>query len=151
NSEVVYEPHVADLSAASVEDLLEGVTAIADATDNFETRFLLNDYAVREGIPWVYSAAVGSYGLKVPIIPGTTACLRCIYPEPPGGSQPTCETDGVLGPLTAAVASLAAADVLKILATGSAAAKITRVDVWTGEIRQLAAPARDPECPCCVH
>src|SRR2546425_1108753 len=75
NSEVVLEPMVADLTSASIEDLLEGADLIVDGTDNFETRFLINDFAVRGGIPWVYCAAVGSYGLKVPILPGQTACL----------------------------------------------------------------------------
>jgi adenylyltransferase/sulfurtransferase len=124
-----------------------------DGTDNFEARFLLNDYAVRERIPWIYAAAVGSYGLKLPVIPGSTACLRCVYPEPPQGAQPTCETDGVLAPITATIASLACGDALKILAVGpdSVLARLTTVDVWSGEIRQMKPPARDPECPCCVR
>ena len=107
NSEVTIEPLVADLTPANIEDLLEGVELILDGTDNFEVRFLVNDYAVSSGIPWIYAAAVGSYGLKLAIVPGRTACLRCVYPEPPQGSQPTCETEGVLGPVTAAIASLA--------------------------------------------
>ena len=91
---------------------------ILDGTDNFEARFLVNDYAVSSGIPWIYAAAVGSYGLKLAIVPGRTACLRCVYPEPPQGSQPTCETEGVLGPVTAAIAALATGDALKLLARG---------------------------------
>ena len=97
NSEVTLEPLVADLTPANIEELLEGVSLILDGTDNFEARFLINDYAVSSGIPWIYAAAVGSYGLKLAIVPGRTACLRCVYPEPPRGSQPTCETEGVLG------------------------------------------------------
>ena len=151
NSDVALEPMVADLTPASIEDLLEGSTLIVDGTDNFETRFLINDYAVREGIPWIYSAAVGSYGLKFPVVPGHTACLRCVYPGPPEGAQPTCETAGVLGPLTAAIASLAMGDALRLLATGDAPARITTVDVWSGEIRQVAAPPQDPACPCCAR
>jgi len=152
NSEVVAEPVVADLTPASAEELLEGATLIMDGTDNFEARFLMNDYAVRSGIPWIYSAAVGSYGLKLAIVPGRTACLRCVYPEPPQGSQPTCETDGVLAPITASIAALACGDALKILARGpeSVTARMTTVDVWTGAVRQTAPPARDPGCPCCV-
>lgn len=151
NSEVEVEPMVADLTPASAEDLLEEVDLIVDGTDNFEARFLMNDFAVREGLPWIYAAAVGSYGLKLPIVPGQTACLRCVYPEPPQGAQPTCETDGVLGPITATIAALACGDALKILAAGpeSVVARLTTVDVWTGEIRQTRAPSRDPECPCC--
>ncbi len=153
NSEVVLEPQVADLTPASAEELLEGVDLIVDGTDNFEARFLINDFAVREDIPWIYAAAVGSYGLKLAVIPGQTACLRCVYPEPPGGSQPTCETDGVIAPITATIAALACGDALKILARGaeSLAARMTTVDVWSGEIRQTKPPARDPACPCCAR
>jgi adenylyltransferase/sulfurtransferase len=153
NSAIDVEPMVADLTPASAPELLENVDLIVDGADNFEVRFLINDYAVREGIPWIYAAAVGSYGLKLPIIPGTTACLRCVYPEPPNGAQPTCETDGVLAPITAAIASLACGDALKILASGadSVIARLTTLDVWSGEIRQTKPPARDPACPCCAR
>jgi molybdopterin-synthase adenylyltransferase len=153
NSEVEIEPLVADLTPASIDDLLQDADLIVDGTDNFEARFLINDFAVRENKPWIYAAAVGSYGLKLSIVPGETACLRCVYPEPPQGSQPTCETDGVIAPITATIASLACGDALKILARGaeSVVARMTTVDVWSGEIRQTKPPARDPECPCCVR
>ncbi len=153
NSEVDLDPQVADLTPASAEDLLEDADLILDGTDNFEARFLINDYAVREDIPWIYAAAVGSYGLKMPVIPGATACLRCVYPEPPQGAQPTCETDGVIAPVTATIAALACGDALRILARGteSIAARMTTVDVWSGEIRQTKPPARDPACPCCAR
>jgi adenylyltransferase/sulfurtransferase len=152
NSEVALEPIVADLTPSNAMDLLENVDLILDATDNFETRYLINDFAVSHRIPWIYGAAVGSYGLKLAIIPEATACLKCVYPEPPQGAQPTCETAGVLGTVTATIAALQAADAMKILAAGeNSAARITTVDVWTGEIRQIAAPPRDPECPCCAH
>jgi molybdopterin-synthase adenylyltransferase len=153
NSEVTVEPMVADLTAANVEDLFEDIDLILDGTDNFETRFLINDAAVDREIPWIYGAAVGSYGIKLAIVPGHTACFRCVYPEPPQGAQPTCETEGVLAPVTAAIASLQVADALKILACGAASvtARLTTIDVWTGTIRQLAPPARDANCPCCVR
>jgi molybdopterin-synthase adenylyltransferase len=161
NSSVELEPCVADLAPSSADELLGGADLILDGTDNFETRYLINDFAVREGVPWIYGAAVGSYGLKLAIIPsalgslaslgGAAACFRCVYPEAPRGAQPTCETEGVLGPLTAAVASLQAADALKILALGREAVnpRLTTIDVWTGEVRQIAPGARDPRCPCC--
>ena len=150
NSEICLEPHVADLSPRNIEELLEGVHLILDATDNFETRYLINDFAVARGIPWIYGAAVAGYGLTLAILPGG-ACFRCVYPEPPEGAQPTCETEGVLGPVTAAIGSLQAGVALKILARGpeSIIPRLTRLDVWTGEIRQTSPPARDPECPCC--
>lgn len=153
NSEVEVEPMVADLTPASAAELFEDIDLILDGTDNFETRFLINDAAVSAGIPWIYGAAVGSYGLKLAIVPGRTACLRCVYPEPPQGVQPTCETEGVLAPVTATIAALQAGDALKILARGadSVIARLTTVDVWTGTIRQLAPPPRDANCPCCVR
>jgi molybdopterin/thiamine biosynthesis adenylyltransferase len=151
NSEVAAEPRVADLTPANAAELLEDVDLILDGTDNFETRYLMNDAAVRGGIPWIYGAAVGSYGLKLAIVPGRTACFQCVYPDPPRGAQPTCETAGVLGSVTATIAALQTGDALKILAHGpdSLKARLTTVDVWSGEIRQLGPPARDPACRCC--
>jgi hypothetical protein len=111
----------------------------------------VNDFAVSQGIPWIYGAAVGSYGLTMPVIPGRTACLRCVYPDPPAGAQPTCETAGVLGAVVAAVASLQVADAMKILCNcaDQVYPRITTIDVWYGGIRQIEAPARDPDCPTC--
>jgi molybdopterin-synthase adenylyltransferase len=153
NSEVAIEPLVADLTPANAAELLEDIGLILDGTDNFETRYLINDFAVRGNIPWIYGAGVGSYGLKLAIVPGRTACFQCVYPDPPQGAQPTCETAGVLGPLTAVIAALQAGDALKILAGGtdSLTARLTTVDVWSGEIRQLDPPARDPDCRCCAR
>lgn len=153
NSGVTVEPVIADLTAANARDLLAGVHLILDGTDNFETRYLINDVSVSSRVAWIYGAAVGSYGLKFAIVPELTACFRCIYPDPPEGIQPTCETAGVLGPITATVAALQTADALKILSSGpeSLTGRLTTIDVWSGEIRQLDAPARDPYCPCCVE
>jgi adenylyltransferase/sulfurtransferase len=151
NSGVRAEGLVADLTPQNARELLAGADLILDGTDNFETRFLLNDISVSEGIPWIYGAAVGSYGLSMPILPGRTACLRCVYPEPPAGAPPTCETAGVLNILVSIIASLQVADGLKLLCgrVESLCARITTVDVWTGGIRQIEPPPRDPECPCC--
>jgi molybdopterin/thiamine biosynthesis adenylyltransferase len=151
NSEVELDPIVADLTPSNIEDLFENIDLVIDGTDNFETRFLINDAAVNAGIPWIYGAAVGSYGIKMPIVPGKTACFRCVYPEPPQGAQPTCETEGVLAAVTVSVAALQVGDALRILAVGSDAiqSRITTMDVWEGTVRQIPAPARDPECPCC--
>jgi len=151
NSTIAVEPVVADLTAANIDDLLEGVELILDATDNFETRYLINDYAVRGGVPWVYGAAVGSYGLELAILSGKTACLKCVYPTPPSGPQPTCETAGVLGSATSIIAALQVADALKILTGAPVQARLTTIDVWTSQMRQIAAPARDPDCACCAR
>jgi adenylyltransferase/sulfurtransferase len=123
NSEINIEAHVSDLNPENVEELLSDADVVLDATDNFETRYLINDYCIREGIPWIYGAAVGSYGITMPILPGESACFRCVYPEPPSGAQPTCETAGVLGPVTSAIGSLQAAEALKILGGKPAAVR----------------------------
>jgi len=151
NSTIRVEAHVADLNPEDAPDLLGGADAILDATDNFETRLLINDFAVRENIPWIYGAAVGAYGIAMPVLPNDSACLRCIYPEPPAGAQPTCETAGVLGPVTSLIGSLQAMEALKILAghTSSVRRKIFTADLWTGPLRETNMPRRDPECPAC--
>jgi adenylyltransferase/sulfurtransferase len=149
NSDIAVEPAVADLTPSNIDDLLGDVNLILDGTDNFETRYLINDYAVSRGLPWIYGAAVGSYGITMPVVPGLTACLRCVYPEPPGGPQPTCETAGVLGPITALIASLQVSEALKVLCGVDVSRKITTVDVWSGEIRQVAQPSPDERCPAC--
>ncbi len=142
---------VADLTAANAAELLGEAGVILDGTDNFETRYLINDFAVSRGIPWIYGAAVAAYGLTMPVVPGRTACLRCVYPEPPAGAQPTCETAGVLNVIVSAVASIQVADALRILTGAELRARITTMDLWKGGIRQIDAPERDPECPTCAR
>jgi molybdopterin/thiamine biosynthesis adenylyltransferase len=149
NSEVTVDAVVADVTAANIDDLLGDVALVLDGTDNFETRYLMNDYCVSRGRPWVYGAAVGSYGITMPIVPGRTACLKCVYPEPPRGAQPTCETAGVLGSITATIASLQVSAAMRILCGLEPVPKITTVDVWSGEIRQIAQPELDAECLAC--
>src|SRR5208283_3247623 len=121
-----------DLTPSNISELLDGVQIVLDGTDNFDARYLLNDFAVSRSIPWIYGAAVGGYGLSMPVIPGRTACLRCVYPDPPSGAQPTCETAGVLNPIVSLVASLQVAAALKILSGHAAeiAPRITTADVW---------------------
>jgi len=92
---------------------------------------------------------VGSYGIAMPVVPGRTACLRCIYPDPPAGAQPTCETSGVLGTATALIASLQVSEAIRMLCGAGASGKITTADVWTGEIRQVAQPGPLADCPAC--
>jgi molybdopterin-synthase adenylyltransferase len=153
NSGIRLEAHVSDLNPENADDLLGEADVILDATDNFETRYLINDYAVREGVPWLYGAAVGSYGIAMPVLPGDSACFRCVYPSPPGGAQPTCETAGVLGPLTSLIGSLQAIEAMKILSgqAESVRRKIFTADIWNGPIRETSIPARDPDCPCCAR
>jgi len=122
---------------------------VLDGTDNFETRFLLNDYCVERGLPWVYGGAVGSYGIAMPVLPGRGACFECVFPEPPQGPQPTCETAGVLNTITAMVASWQVSLGLQILCGQAPELRITMFDAWAGTVRQAGMPPRDPECPAC--
>jgi molybdopterin/thiamine biosynthesis adenylyltransferase len=154
NSLVRVEGVVEDLNASTIGRLLEGFDLILDATDNFDARFLVNDYAVKTGTPWIYGACVGSYGLTFPILPGETACLRCVFESaPPPGLSPTCDTAGVLGPIVGIIASLQAAEALKIL-TGRrerVSRKMAIVDVWEGRQDLVDLPPREPDCPCCAR
>jgi len=151
NSGISVEPVVADLTAANADELLGGVDLLLDGTDNFETRYLVNEYAVRERIPWIYGGAVGSYGIAMPVLPGETACLVCVYPDPPSGVQPTCETAGVLATATTVIGALQVTMAMQILSghRESVPRRITTIDLWTGVLRQVAQPARDPECVVC--
>jgi adenylyltransferase/sulfurtransferase len=153
NSEIEIHASVEDLDARNVDDLLGPATVILDATDNFETRYLINDWCVRESKPWVYGAAVGSYGITMPILPSQgpsgSACFRCIYPAPPSGDQPTCETSGVVNPITTAIGAWQVATALRILTGAPLEPRILTMDVWTGAVRSIAQPPRDPGCPCC--
>lgn len=150
NSTIQIHPQVADLTPTNIDDLFEDIHLILDGSDNFETRYLINDWAVREGKPWIYGAAVGSYGITFPILPGC-GCFACIYPEAPQGVQPTCETAGVLGSVTVAIAALQCAAALKILtACDPPALVMTTLDLWKGETRQIKLPSiADPDCISC--
>lgn len=149
NSRLDVRPEVADLTAANIDDLLAEADVILDATDNFETRFLINDYAIQSGKPWIYGAAVGTYGLAMPVLPGETACLGCLYPEPPTGAQPTCETAGVLNTITSLIASLQTTLALQILVGAPVPRRITTVDLWTAELRQVRLPGPSADCRVC--
>jgi molybdopterin/thiamine biosynthesis adenylyltransferase len=152
NSSIRVNPVVADVSAANIEDLLADADVILDATDNFETRYLVNDYAIHSDTPWIYGAAVSSYGLVMPVLPGRTSCLKCVYPEPPSGAQPTCETAGVLNTITSLIASLQVSMAYQILVgkIDEVPCKITTVDLWSGAIRQIRQPARASDCQACA-
>jgi molybdopterin-synthase adenylyltransferase len=153
NSQVVIAPKVEDLVPANIQALLEGMSLILDGTDNFETRYLINDYAVDRSIPWIYSAAVGSYAVTLNILPGQTACLACIFPDSPRGMVETCETSGILNSAVNLVASIAATEALKLLVGDAAAARVRRTllsfDVWTNEHAEISAAKPRPGCRAC--
>lgn len=151
NSEIVVEPEVADLTPENIDRLLSGAQLLLDGTDNFETRYLLNDFAVQRELPWIYCAAVGSYGATMNILPGQTACLACIFPEAPQGALETCETAGVLGPAVSLVASVAAAEALKLLAGAREQLRSTLLswDTWSNQTSALQTGGPRPDCRAC--
>jgi molybdopterin-synthase adenylyltransferase len=156
NSTVTIEPIVADIEPENVEPFCEGIDLILDGTDNFETRLLLNDAAVKLAIPWVYGGCVGAEGQTMTILPGETPCLRCLMPECPApGSTATCETAGILGPIVGLIASIEAAEAMKILSGNRAAVsrELTVLDLWQNVIRRIdIRRLRDQtDCPTCKH
>ena len=152
NSAVEIEPQVADLTPANVETLLDGCSLIMDGTDNFETRYLINDYAVMKGKPWIYSAAVGSVGVTMNILPGETACFACIFPNPPSGVVETCETAGILNVAVNSIGALAAAEALKFLVGARALMRRTLLseDLWWSDRAEIPAQSARADCSCCV-
>jgi molybdopterin/thiamine biosynthesis adenylyltransferase len=156
NADVTVEPVVADVNAGNIESLVDSVHLILDGTDNFEARYLVNDLAVKLGLPWVYGACVGAEGMVMPILPGDTPCLRCVFPEaPPPGVGPTCDTVGVLASIVQIVASLQAVEAVKIL-TGRLDAlnrDLVQIDAWTGEFNRfdMQRAFEAGACRCCGH
>jgi molybdopterin/thiamine biosynthesis adenylyltransferase len=155
NSQIVVEPKVEDLIPANVEASLEGMSLILDGTDNFETRYLINDYAIKHSLPWIYSAAVGSYAVTLNILPGRSACLACIFPDSPRGMVETCETSGILNSAVNLVASIAATEALKLIVGGPNVPQLRRTllsfDVWTNEHAEISAAKPRPDCRACVQ
>ena len=140
DSHAQIEAVVADLNPSNAETILKNADIVIDGTDNFETRFLINDYCVKEGIPWIYGACIGSMGLTMNIVPSKTPCLRCVLDTlPPFGTTETCDTAGIIAPIASMIASIQAAEALKIL-TGNHDALSTglvKIDLWRNEIKRL--------------
>ncbi len=151
NSEIEIHAHVADLVPGNIHELLQGAGIVLDATDNFETRYLLNDYAVEQSKPWIYAAAVGSYAATMNIIPGETACLACIFPQPPGGAVETCDTAGILNTAVNLAASIQVTEALKWIvgARNKIRRSLLSCDVWTSEWTEISAAAPRPDCAVC--
>jgi molybdopterin-synthase adenylyltransferase len=153
NREVMVDAHIADLTPGNIHELLNNAELILDATDNFETRYLINDYAVEQGKPWIYSAAVGAYAVTMNILPGETACLACIFPEPPSGTVETCDTAGILNSAVNLAASLAVTEAIKFM-TGARTQmrrKLLSCDLWTNEWSEVAAGRPRAGCDVCEH
>ncbi|MGH9697255.1 MAG: ThiF family adenylyltransferase, partial [Bryobacteraceae bacterium] len=151
NSDVYADAQVADLTPSNVSELLSGVDLILDGTDNFETRYLINDFAVKNILPWIYTAAVGSYGVAMNILPGETACLACIFPDSPTGIVETCDTSGILNSAVNLMASISATEALKLLVGEKSNLRRTLLsyDVWTNEHSEVSAAKPRSGCRCC--
>ncbi len=154
NSQVTIDPRPVDVHAGNIAELAApSVDLIVDGTDNAETRYLLNDFAVAHGIPWVYGACVGTEGRVMAIVPGRTACLRCVFPRPPApGSLATCDTAGVLGPAASMVAAVQSAQALKVLSGNIDAVSggLLSFDLWAERYAMICTDsARQADCPCC--
>lgn len=154
NSGVAIESVVADVSHQNLPQLAAGADVIVDGADNFETRLLINDYAIREKTPWVYGGCLGAEGQVLPVLPGETCCIAPLLPEaPPPGVMPTCDAAGVLGPAVNLVASIQALEAIKILAGAREAVrrKLLVVDLWTNRLREIdvAKLHESVRCPAC--
>ncbi len=153
NSSVEIEARVEDVNPANIEEYCSDVDLVLDALDNFETRFVINDACAKHRKPWIYTAAVGSYGLVMPVIPGASPCLRCLLGNLPApGTSPTCETAGVIAPITHIIASMQVAEALKFL-TGHLnpdEIRLTAYDVWSHRFQRIDV-GKDSmaTCPVC--
>jgi adenylyltransferase/sulfurtransferase len=156
NPDIEIQGVVTDVNAGSIEPLIASADLVMDGTDNFETRYLINDACVKQVTPWIYSGAVGSHGMTMTIRPGESACFRCIFPEtPPPGTAATCDTAGALGPAVGMVASLAASEAIKLLVGDTAALNpgLVHLDAWHLTFQKVYVERRNGErpCPCCVE
>ncbi|HLH06316.1 MAG TPA: ThiF family adenylyltransferase [Terriglobales bacterium] len=151
NSDVRIEPHVVDLTPDNAEELLSDVELILDGTDNFETRYLINDFSVSHNVPWIYTAAVGSYGVAMNVLPAETACLACIFPDSPTGVVETCDTSGILNSAVNLMASISATEALKFLVGARDKMRRTLLswDIWANETSEVRAARPKPDCRTC--
>ena len=151
NSDIEVRACVADLVPGNVRELLKGADLVLDATDNFETRYLLNDYAVESGTAWIYAAAVGAYAVTMNILPGETACLACLFPKPPSGPVETCDTAGILNTAVNFAASVQVTEALKYLtgATNDMRRTLLAWDLWRNERSEISAATAHTGCEVC--
>ncbi len=154
NSGITLVPEILDVNSITMASLMPGQDLMLDGTDNFETRFLINDASLKWNVPWIYGACVGAHGMCVAFVPGATPCFRCILEQlPPPGSSPTCDTAGIIGPIVHVVAALECAEALKIL-TGRRErinGKLVNVDLWENRIStlNLAPLQKNSDCTAC--
>jgi molybdopterin/thiamine biosynthesis adenylyltransferase len=151
NSRTEVRAHVADLVPANIHALLGEAAILLDATDNFATRYLLNDYAIQQGRPWIYAAAVGAYAATMNILPGETACLACMFPKPPAGMVDTCDTAGILNTAVNFAASVEVTEALKFLVGARDKMRRTLLgrDLWSNDQAEINAATPRAQCTVC--
>ncbi|MBX3293882.1 MAG: ThiF family adenylyltransferase [Acidobacteria bacterium] len=152
NGETQVEAIVADVNNSNIESLIAGCDVVIDGTDNFQVRYLVNDACVKHAMPWIYGAAVSSYGTTMTIRPGETPCLRCIFEEmPDAGSSPTCDTAGVIMPIIASVSAIQVAECLKLLVGDIDAlhGSLVQIDLWANDWRKIKLTSPNKGCICC--
>lgn len=150
NSTVTTEAFITDLNLDNAEELLSDVDVIIDGTDNFMTRYLINDVSVKYNIPWIYGGAVSSSGMFAVIKPGITPCFRCLFPNVPSGLGATCDTVGVLSPLTDIIGSFQAIEAIKILTGAETNPNLEQLDVWYNTFTEIdISKGRNANCPAC--
>lgn len=170
NSQVRVTAIVDDINHTNIERIATGADLLIDGLDNFETRYLANDCAVKHAIPYVYGGAVGTSGMAYAILPHSTdgsawwetaaggsratPCFRCLFEEPPGpGENPTCDTVGVIGPAVSIIANFQVAEALKILTRNldRVCPMLLSIDLWSNHITQLQVGGvrESVDCPCC--
>ncbi|WHY02065.1 ThiF family adenylyltransferase [Neobacillus sp. DY30] len=151
NSTVKIDAAVTDLNLDNAEELLAGFDVIIDGTDNFMTRYLINDVSIKYGIPWVHGAAVSSRGMFTVIKPGITPCYRCLFPHVPAGRGETCDTIGVLSPITDIIGSFQAMEAIKLLLGHVTSTNLEQIDIWdTSFFSMDTKEGKNPQCPACV-
>jgi adenylyltransferase/sulfurtransferase len=150
NSDVQVEGIVADAESGNIENLVAGFDLLLDGTDNFETRYLINDVALKLGLPWIYGAVVASYAVTMTILPGRTPCLACVFPKPPEGMHDTCDTVGVIAPAVAWASAIQVTEAFKILLGRQAElhGALLAFDVWKNRSSSIK-PRFDPQCRAC--
>jgi len=154
NSTITIESIVDDVNPGNVEEYISDVDLVLDALDNFESRFVINDACHKLGKSWIYTAAVGSYGLVLPILSSRTPCLRCLIGSLPApGTSPTCETAGVIAPITHAIASIQVVETLKLL-TGNLEPDDVRLisyEIWSHRFQRIDVGREAmATCPVCA-
>ncbi len=149
NSEIELDAHIGDVNPGNVEELIEGINLVIDGTDNFSTRFLMNDACFKHGIPFIYGGAVSSRGMVAALRPGKTPCLRCIMPEQQGGQ--TCDTVGVISPVVDMVSSYQVTEALKYLTGNEESMRdgLLNFDIWHNQQFHIAFGKPQNDCPVC--